>query len=193
MWFLKGKPSSINMHGTIESCADGYQRTILEFSVDATNRVWVGIPFPWSPNKSNGSLIMEMASTDFTVWEKFKKLRSEESIDLMNVQELMSWYVENDVGLFTCWLDPGVEYKFSYRHKIAANSCLFFPTRLPTLVGFSDAISKNYSLNVITNNNVVLDKPAHLTQNGNIYSFKPWRWDIDTMILVDNWVSSDDE
>lgn len=126
-----------------------------------------------------------------------RALKRLQDIELVHVQELGQWYLD-DIGIITCWAEPDKWYQINYTHKIAADSCLFLPTRLPTIIS-SRKPEIDYKLWVV--NGMGVDLPKHLIKEQSeklkesldYYTFKEWDWDEDTRIHTDNWESSDDE
>lgn len=212
MWFLRGSPTRIQTDITVESVQPGYQHTKLTFKIDATAEsttqdglVWIALAYPWSPHRPDGSLILMDSATDVTadatvigktdvqITEKLRKLRNNPNVQLMNAQELCQWYLD-DIGVMSFWVKLNQTYTISYKHKIAANSKLFVPDRLPTLVASKnpEIISK---LTVV--NDMGVQVPKHLQKmgkigNSTVYEYKKWDWDEDTWLESDNWDSSDD-
>jgi len=221
MWFLKGKPTSITVNALIQSVPFGYQATNYRFKVSAQQdsgidgKIWVGIPFPWAPHKPDGSfkintenLLSTIDPTDENVTiltrqdvglhirpRDFKKL---DTVDLVHIQELCQWYLE-DIGIISVWIKPDEWYQVNFTHKIASDSCLFLPSRLPTIVN-SYAPSMDYKLWVLNAWNV--ETPKYLKEESHnhskdftdlkCYKIADWEWNDDTRIHTENWESSDD-
>ena len=230
MWFLKGRPSSITVQALISSIAGGYQQTNYRFNINAEGKVWIAIAFPWSPHKPNGSFkivdtdllsqIKEskentiLTADDIKIWERLRSLKTEPNIELMHVQELINWYLD-DIGVITFWAEPGKTYQLNYSHKIASDSCLFLPTRLPVVIA-SRKPEMDYGVWVV--NGLIHDLAKHLKRETidpqlqelvpgsslDYLSFKEitgyrekipiyWEWDEDTRVNTNNWESSDDD
>jgi hypothetical protein len=230
MWFLRGKPTSITVRGLIISSEFGYQQNSYRFKVDAEEdttvdgKLWIAIAFPWAPHKDNGSFqffdskllnlleenndIKYLTNDDIKICENLRKLKISTTIDLINVQELIQWYLD-DIGVATLWISPKQWYQIDYRHKIASDSCLFFPSRLPTIVSNLDPVM-DYKLWVI--NGLSFSLPQHIVElkalslgkeneknfsefdSIDLYTFKKdYKWDDDTRIHTENWESSDDD
>jgi hypothetical protein len=225
MWFLNGRPDAISVQAVIYSICGGYQKTKFQFQVtddaDTEKKFWIAVAFPWAPNKSQGGLklldhksetVVEgvfnnadvyLQEQDVKIWERLRSLKVEADIELVHVQELVNWYLD-DIGVITLWIESGKTYQLCYEHKIASDSCLFFPSRLPTIIA-SRQPKMDYRLWVV--NGLHLELPKFLqkvkqdviedSQTGRStvveYQFKEWEWDEDTRIHTDNWASSDDE
>lgn len=206
MWFLKGRPSSINVTALVKSVDKGYQQTSLLFKFNAAVKILVSIAFPYAPHKERGSfkLIQEtpfgtvdstvLGEEDITIYNRPRDLKKIPEIDLFNFQEMGNWYIE-DFGFITFWAEPGKQYQLNYIHKIASDSQLFLPTRLPTFV-VSGKPEINYKLSIIGAN--ILTVPPHMkleNSRGDAVvhaSFNAWNWDLDTRFNTFNWESSDD-
>lgn len=225
MWFLKGRPYSITVNALIASLPMGYQATNYRFKVTIEpgtgkdDKMWIGIPFPWAPHKVDGSYtdiaqqseqdvlstleplddIVYLQRKDLELHIKPRALKKSQEADLAHVQELCHWYLE-DVGIATTWIESDKWYQLNFTHKIAADSCLFFSSRLPTLI-HSHTPKLDYKLWVLDAWGV--DPPKHLqrvehqstlfsTDRLQCFSFKDWVWDDDTKIHTENWESSDD-
>nr|QBK87159.1 MAG: hypothetical protein LCMAC201_00610 [Marseillevirus LCMAC201] len=232
MWFLKGRPTAIDIQALMVSISGGYQQTSYRFKVDAepettkNGKVWIAIAIPWAPHKENGSfklvdvnllsLIIQNSSDDGTevtmltkddlqIYERLRSLKTSPDIELVHVQELCQWYLD-DIGVATCWIEPGKTYQIDYSHKIAADSCLFLPTRLPTII-MAHKPKVEGKLWVV--NGMRTDLPSQLSSNQydsklrellkesqetlDCYTFNEWGWDLDTRIHTENWESSDDD
>jgi len=225
MWFLKGRPTSINIKALISSVANGYQQTSYRFSVEAEEKVWVAVAIPWAPHKPNGSfkivnedlltLIEEnsgntekvtvLTEDDIHIWERLRDLKIQPEIELVHVQELINWYLD-DIGVITFWAQPGETYQINYTHKIASDSCLFLPTRLPTII-MAHKPHVQYKLWVV--DGITIDLQKHLRQGPfdpnlcellkesqstlDLLEFTEWGWDDDTRVNTENWESSDDD
>lgn len=217
MWFLRGRPTDIYIRGYVESVDSGYQKTSIRFNINADpntlheGKVWVAISFPWSPHKENGSLklleqnmlehvepneeIVKPTIDDIQIWDRLRALKSEDNIELVHVQELINWHLD-DVGVMTFWAEPGKTFQLDYSHKIASDSRLFFPTRLPTLIANK---TPNVDCKLWVKNAVLVDIEKQLERASTtkkdiaLFTFKDWNWDLDTRFSTDNWESSDDE
>ncbi len=225
MWFLKGRPSSINVKALIASVSGGYQQTSYRFSVQADDKIWIALAIPWAPHKPNGSFkvvennlltlleensgnteeVTVLDKDDIEIWERLRNLKTQPNIELVHVQELINWYLD-DIGVITFWAEPDKTYQISYTHKIAADSCLFLPTRLPTIIA-SHKPDVQYKLWVV--NGVVVDLQKNVYKDSvepqlhellkesqeslDLLKFREWDWDEDTRISTENWESSDDE
>lgn len=210
MWFLKNSPSAINLRASITSLIGGYQQTSIRFSVDMpTEDAWIAIAFPWSAHKENGSLeindndgleefeessdVINLSQDDVQIWERLRAIKAEPNIDLFHVQEMISWYLD-DIGVMTYHIKAGQTYQINYKHKIAADSCLFLPTRLPVIIG---ARNPEMNYKVWVKGSIPYDLPKWLkksyTGDTVCLTYGEWGWDDDTRIGTDNWDSTDDE
>jgi len=222
MWFLKGRPTNITVNALLQSLPKGYQATNYRFKIDAEEsttvdgKVWIGIAFPWAPHKEDGSFVdtedtlskVSPPSDPVTVLHKSdvelhirpRALKKSTDVELIHVQELCHWYLE-DTGIATCWVKTGQWYQINFRHKIASDSCLFLPSRLPTVIQ-THSPKLSYELWVLDAWNV--DSPKHLVKSQHTvdtfdaqrlqyYTFKEdWLGPTDTHIHTENWESSDD-
>ena len=209
MWFLNGRPDGINCRAVVSSIAGGYQQTSIRFSINASSKTWIAIAFPWSAHKENGSLeinkenlvdrfdiadnVTNISATDVEIWERLRSLKTQPDIELVHVQELINWYLD-DIGVMTLWVEPNQTYQINYRHKIGADSCLFLPTRLPVIISARKP-QMDYRLWVL--NGIVIDLPKWLKrvrweEEVAELEYNEWDWDEDTRINTDNWESSDD-
>lgn len=228
MWFLRGRPTAIEVNALIQSLPNGYQSTNYRFKVciqpetGKDNKIWIGIPFPWAPHKPDGSFVEVPAKSerdllssvdplddvvylkrqDVELHIKPRALKKSPDVELAQVQELAHWYLE-DVGIATAWVESDKWYQVNFTHKIAADSCLFLSSRLPTLV-HSHGPSIKYKLWVA--DAWTIDPPKHLQrvdynlESANLidrdrlqcFTFNEWVWDDDTRIHTENWESSDD-
>lgn len=225
MWFLKGRPTSINVKALIASVSGGYQQTSYRFSVQADGKVWIALATPWAPHKPNGSFkivennlltlleensgntedVTVLGDDDIEIWERLRSLKAQPNIELVHVQELINWYLD-DIGVITFWAEPGKTYQINYTHKIASDSHLFLPTRLPTIIA-SHKPDIQYKVWVV--NGIVVDLQTSVQRDTfdpqlhellkesqgslDLLKFTEWDWDEDTRISTDNWESSDDE
>ncbi len=222
MWFLRGRPTCIKVLALLKSIPYGYQQVSYRFQVSANpetlknGKIWIGIAVPWAPHKENGGFqisdsdllsflkegeeVQVLSMDMLQLHQNPRALKRLRDIELVHVQELGQWYLD-DIGIISCWVEPNKWYQINYTHKIAADSCLFLPTRLPTIIG-SHKPEMDYKLWVVNAMNI--DIPKHLIREqcpeslGNLetldyYTFKEWDWDEDTRIHTDNWESSDDE
>lgn len=213
MWFIRGRPKSINVHGFVTSVPKGYQEMEYRFKIEAEpektkdGKLWVALTAPWSPNKENGSIkIIDqkdkqenteyVSENDVEIFEKPRKLRNFSDAELILVQDMCQWYLE-DFGIISFWVQAGKWYQINYRHKIAANSKLFFPTRLPSIVINSDKPELDFTISV--KDSLHYDVPKHLKkietkENSIVYKIiDDWHWENDTEFNTENWESSDDE
>lgn len=221
MWFLKGSPSSIKVKAVISSINNGYQQTNYRFTVDSLNqeeKIFIGIAVPWSPHKENGSIkfnnidhlsefeekeeFENVNTNDIVIYNRLRTLKTLETIDMVHVQDLINWYLD-DIAVMTFWVECGKTYQLNYSHKIAPDSCLFLPSRLPTIIANRNP-EINYKIWVI--NGMCYDLPKFLVKNVvsenqknvvspkslNLLTFNNWDWDSDTRISTNNWDSSDD-
>ena len=216
MWFLKGRPTNIKVRALVASINGGYQQTNYRFSVESNEKVWIALAVPWAPHKPNGSfkitnedqlssLVAEdtlpsptvLTDVDIEVWERLRDLKTQDNIELIHVQELINWYLD-DIGVITFWVEPGKTYQLNYTHKIASDSCLFLPTRLPTIIAARKP-DMDYKLWVVDGVTLEVQKwlkretVEGLSRNMKLLSFREWGWDEDTRINTDNWESSDDD
>ena len=228
MWFLKGRPTNIDIKALISSIANGYQQTSYRFCVqteDNNEKVWLALPAPWAPHKPNGSIkvnddnlltlleensgnneeFVTLSEQDIEIWERLRDLKVQPNIELMHVQELITWHLD-DIGVMTFWAEPGKTYQISYTHKIASDSCMFMPTRLPTIIA---AHKPEVHCKLWIVNGIVLElqeyqqkmsvdsKLCSLLRESqeslDLLSFGEWMWDQDTRINTNNWESSDDD
>ena len=231
MWFLKGCPTAIDIQALIVSVEGGYQQTSYRFKIDAqpemtkNGKLWIAIAIPWSPHKANGSFklcennlltlleensandqqVTALGENDIEIYERLRSLKASSDIELVHVQELCQWYLD-DIGVVTCWVEQGQWYQIDYTHKIAADSCLFLPTRLPTIImahkpkmsgklwvvnGLRTELPSH--LNAQTRNNKLQELLKESQKTLDCYTFNEWGWDDDTRIHTDNWESSDDQ
>lgn len=206
MWFLKGRPSSIIMNAVIKSVDKGYQQNSLCFKLEAAVKMLVVIAFPYAPHKERGSFkLVEdsafskndsviLAESEITIYNRARDLKKLPEIDQFNYQEMGNWYIE-DFGFITFWAEPGVQYGLNYMHKIASDSQLFMPTRLPTFV-VSGKPQIDYKMSVIGAN--IISVPPYIklenSKSDEIVKihFEKWNWDLDTRFNTFNWESSDD-
>ena len=206
MWFLKGRPSNISINALVKSIDKGYQQTSLQIKLDAAVKLLVAIAYPYAPHKEQGSLkfIEEspFSKVDTTVlseeqvqlYARPRDVKKIPDIDQFNFQEMSNWYIE-DFGFITFWAEPGTQYQLNYTHKIAADSQLFLPTRLPTFV-VSGKPEIEYKVSIIGAN--IVSVPGYLkldTSRGDAIvkaHFEKWNWDLDTRFNTYNWESSDD-
>lgn len=211
MWFIKNQPTHIDMESLIESLPMGYQLTNLKFTVKSHDNspMRIAVPFPWSPHKKDGSLSIlnetkipvETDSQPFTIIEnvtitgKLRSLKNEDDIDMILVHDLLTWHLD-DIGVFTFWVDSGVEYSVNYKHKIAADSQLFLPTRLPIPVIDKKPII-NWKCWVVNANPLCLPKNIKIERvndDTRILHFQEgYKWNEDTRVSTFNWESSDDD
>ena len=217
MWFLKGRPTSITVRALIESIVGGYQNTTIRFNINAESeeKIWIAIAIPWAPHKKNGGInimqhdllnklegsddVIQLTAEDVQVWERLRSIKREPNIELVHVQELCNWYLD-DIGVVTCWVEPSKTYQLSYSHKIASTSRLFFPTRLPTIISVSHKPKMDYQLWVVNGITIelpewVIKEKINCGENGvlDLLKFKDWAWNEDIQIITDNWESSDDD
>lgn len=208
MWFIQGGPTSVNAEIIIKSIEYGYQHTGIKFSVDSPDEnLRIALAFPWSPNKPTGSFevlptsLFNTKSTDIQlldmsqiqIWERLRKLKEESDIDLINVDEIVNWYLD-DFGVFTIRVEPNKTYEINYKHKLASDSALFFPSRLPTVIAIKKP-KMEYNMTVIGSNPTFLPKQlVRESTSDDILkvTFNDWDWDDDTRIATDNWLSSSD-
>lgn len=207
MWFLKGRPSAITASAVVKSIDKGYQQTSLSVKFDAAVKLLIAIAYPYAPHKSGGSLkftedspfskigAQVLGETDVTIYSRARDIKKVPDIDLFNFQEMGNWYVE-DFGFITFWAEPGKEYQLNYTHKIAYDSQLFLPTRLPTFV-VSGKPEIDYKLSIVGGN--LMTVPPYLKlENSRADAVvkatfsKQWNWDLDTRFNTFNWESSDD-
>ena len=217
MWFLRGRPTEISVRAFIESISPGYQRTNFRFKIQAEqestkdSKVWLSLGIPWSPNKENGSFRLDNVDTlstliesdnvqylsdgDYEIYPRPRALKRSPDIELVHVQEMCQWYLD-DIGVISFWANTDTWYQINYAHKIAADSALFFPTRLPTIVQAHNP-KKDYLLWTSNVPNYSLPKQlVKLSNDKNVAQFKfkdDWDWGDDTRIRTNNWESSDDE
>ena len=225
MWFLKGRPTKITVRALVSSIQSGYQQTSYRFNIQADEeslhdgKMWVAIAIPWAPHKPDGSFkivntdllsqlednndVQNLSTDDIEIWDRLRSLKTQPNIELVHVQELINWYLD-DVGVVSCWVKPDTTYQLNYTHKIAADSCLFLPTRLPIIISARKP-EMDYKLWAV--NSVCLDLEKQLKREGfnselqkivgnqelDLLTFKDWEWDTDTRIHTDNWESSDDD
>lgn len=227
MWFLKGRPTNINVKALIASISGGYQQTSYRFSVqtESNEKVWIALAVPWAPHKHNGGVVINnfnflnlleensgnneditvLDNNDIQLWGRLRDLKIQPDIEMLHVQELITWHLD-DIGIVSCWIEPGKTYQISYTHKISADSCLFLPTRLPTIIAARKPLI-NYKLWVV--DGVTLNHPAVIIRQSvdtnlrsllsesqhslELFAFKDWDWSEDTRINTDNWESSDDD
>lgn len=220
MWFLRGRPTTIDIDAAVESVDCGYQRTTYRFKIAAEpettldGKVWIGLPIPWAPHKENGAVkvidndfldrvapaedVETITNEQLTIWERLRAMKREEHIELVHVQELINWHLD-DFGVATAWVETDKTYQVSYQHKIASDSCLFVPTRLPTVIA-SHQPTVNFNLWVV--NGLLHDLPKQVVKESATdldgrsvvkVTFSDWDWGEDTRFHTDNWESSDDE
>ena len=132
--------------------------------------------------------------TDIQTWIRLRDLKTQPDIELVHVQEIIQWYLD-DIGVMTMWVNAGETYQIDYSHKIASDSCLFLPTRIPTLV---QTISPEMDYQLWTIDAFLVDIPNYLHKESSSnkvdhFTFGEWGWDYDTRINTNNWESSDDE
>jgi len=221
MWFLKGSPSSINVEAVIASIDQGYQQTSYRFSVESSKdeeEMFIGIAVPWSPHKPNGSIKFNdldafsnldsektattcLTTDDIVIVNRLRDLKSRDDIELVHVQDLINWYLD-DIALMTFRVKCGQKYQLNYSHKIATDSCLFLPARLPVVLA-NRKLSFDYKIWV--KNGLCYDLPLYLKKNSiapetralfseslDLLTFNKWDWSNDIHIHTDNWNSSDD-
>ena len=214
MWILgSSRPEAITVRAVIKSVHPGTQENSyrLRIKSEKGEPVWVAIAFPWAPHKSNGGFQDTSVNLlpadidnnpsvedikDAPTYSRLRDLKTKEGIELMYVQELINWYLD-DVGVVTFWADSEKWYQLNYRHKIASDSCLFFPTRLPVTLSYRKP-EMDYKLWVV--DGLTMTIPKQLVRESRegvteVFTFKSegWGWDEDTRINTDNWESSDDE
>ena len=208
MWFLKGKPTEINIQSVVVSLDKGYQQNSITFTFQASDNLIVALPYPWTPNKPNGSFQLleglpkgpvtenaeNITKENITIYEKLRDLRKIEGIDLMNVHEIMNWHVE-DVGVAVFNVAPNTTYQINYTHKIAIDSCLFIPTRIPSSVmNYNPKVSvKLWLKGAILSD--IHKKVEIISSRHDEYvqaTFKEWDWGEDVRFHTFNWESSDD-
>lgn len=198
---------------------------VVEEPVQDDGKVFVAIAFPWCSNREDGSLnimnlddpcshhldkicpsenVTVLQKDDVTVWERLRALKSVEGVELATVQEMITWYLD-DIGVMTLWIESGKTYQLNYSHKIAADSKLFLPTRLPVFVNQKELEmnyrlwtidAKVYELPKFLKRGIVTDQERQVVPSDKCLhrlEFKGWQWDEDTRISTDNWDSSDDE
>lgn len=200
---------------------------LVEEIVEDDDRMFLAIAFPWCSNRENGSLnIMKpdekyaqyldklcpaenvtiLQRDDVEIWERLRSLKMYEGVELALAQEMITWYID-DIGVMTLWIESGKTYQISYSHKIAADSKLFLPTRLPVFIN-RKSVQMNYRLWTIDamvhevpkflTRCVVTDQERAVLPDLDSHSlhrldFKDWDWEDDTRINTDNWESTDDE
>ncbi len=232
MWFLKGRPTSINVWALIASVANGYQQTSYRFRIEAEEattkdgKVWIAIAIPWAPHKPNGSLtfiknnllaLLEensgnteqatiLKKEDVEIYERLRSLKTSPDIELVHVQDMIQWYLD-DIGVITFWAETGKTYQLDYSHKIASDSCLFLPTRLPMVIASVHKPKMDYKLWVVNGLSIDLKSQLHRKEFNprlkgvlkesqetlDCFTISDWEWDNDTRIGTENWESSDDE
>lgn len=218
-------PSKVSEHWYVESVPMGYQYTSIRFKIDADETAdpdqtfRIGVSIPIAPNKENGGLrFIENEDLDEIVGHanaicidesnsqfyhtRLRDIRNLDGINQFDASDFINWYLD-DFGVLVATVEPNKWYKLDYQHKIASNSKLFVPTRLP--VRFSERkIPVDFDLWV--NNAQHYDVQSHLkcvnsktAKNVNytiaeVEEGKPeWGWIEDTEFSTNNWDSSDDE
>ncbi len=215
----------------VASVVNGYQHTSYRFRLEAEKdttkdgKVWIAIAFPWAPHKPNGGFkiisnnfltlleensdniedITQLCEDDIQIWIRLRSLKSEKDIELVHVQEMIQWYLD-DIGVLTFWATPQHTYQINYSHKIASDSCLFLPTRLPIIIASAHKPKMDYKVWVV--DGVTVELPKYLERveclklenllkesqkTLDCFTFTDWDWDEDTRIHTENWESSDDE
>jgi hypothetical protein len=230
MWFLKGRPTKISITGLVESLPKGYQQTSIRFNIESETpleKMWMAIAFPWAAHKENGSLkfnnynllsLIEENLGNFEtaiplndniqIYPKPRALKSLPEIELIHVQEMTNWYIE-DFGIMTFYIEPGKLYELNYTHKIDPDSCLFFPSRLPTVIGNRE-FPKICKLWIVNGRNFEENSVKILPVDSKLLQLlketqetldciqipndkKVYDWSEDTRVHTFNWDSSDDE
>lgn len=211
MWFLKGRPTKLNVRLLASSVSGGYQGNNLQFSVESNSeKLWLAIPFPWAPHKEDGGLkwdyndqlsvlekgpFTKVSKDNVEVYSRFRDLKYKD-IELSLVQDLINWHLD-DVAVITMWVTPGTTYRLCYLHKIASDSALFVPTRLPVFVASQkpEIDYKIWTINARTFNlpKQLVNINEENTLGAKSYKFTDWNWDEDTRFSTCNWDSSDDE
>lgn len=226
MWFLKGQPTNIDVRALVSSINGGYQQTSYRFNISAKEgttvdgKVWVAFAIPWAPHKKNGSFkivekdtlslledtvnVTTLTENDIEIWERLRALKVQPNIELIHVQELINWHLD-DIGVVTFWAETDKTFQLNYTHKIAADSCLFLPTRLPSVIASRNPTvnakmwvvnGRSYDLPpqlVKDTHGQILQDPETVVDSLDCYTFKEWGWDEDTRIHTENWDSSDDD
>jgi len=186
MWFIKGKPSNVNIVGYFESKSQGYQENTFLFNLRALpettidERMWIGFPFPAAPNKQDFGFTLKSSSKlyqlepqmesynatviqkqDIQLWDNFRKFKKLDTIDLANVQDLVYWHVD-DFAMVTMWVESDQWYEITFTHKIASDSQLFVPTRFPVFVANGkDEVLINYTMWIV-NTMCFINNPSYL-------------------------------
>ena len=222
MWFLKGCPSSIQAKVLVSSVQDGYQYNNFRFAIESAredeDKMWVAIAVPWSPHKPNGSIkfndndgltnldeeeekFCSVEEKDVVIYDNLRSLKKLSDIELVHVQDLINWHLD-DIAVMTFWIESGQTYQLNYSHKIAPDSKLFVPTRLP-IVFQERKLLIDYKIWVINGmcydlqkflkrNTVDSEKQSLYSESLDLLTFNDWTWDEDVRIHTDNWASSDD-
>jgi hypothetical protein len=120
------------------------------------NSYFLVMPFPWSADKANGSfkvvkddrldrilaavgddsLVTRLNESEIGVYKNVKELKKSNNqclIDFPTIKEIWNVYVEEDFGVFVVEIQPGVNYRIDYTHKISCLSSLFVQTRYSNL------------------------------------------------------------
>lgn len=220
MWFLGGRPTGVNVDALLTSVSGGYQQTDYRFTVNSeSEKLFIAIAFPWCTNREDGSLefvesaaldgvcpaenVQVIGKADVDIWERLRSLKMIEGSELALVQEMITWYLD-DIGVMTLWIESGKTYQLSYRHKIAADSKLYFPTKMSVFIN-KKTVEFNYR--IWTVDAMLYDLPRYLKKGSttpeqcssvkgvlNRVEFADgFNWDDDFKVSTDNWDSTDDE
>ena len=228
MWTLNGRPNEIHLNQIVASVEPsgprqgGYQENTFLIKMGGPGEKYrLAIPYPWASNKKNGSLIFietlknnilglnptPINPEETQIYDSARKLKNE-TVDLINVQEMHQHYNYNDFGYLTFWINANQWYSVSYRHKISSESILFVPCRLPGVMNIrmltDPSIVYNYKLWVINGKIfdlqpfvVPLGKDSFCGAEPDTYTIKPMPqgagYEEDIKIHTTNWDSSDDE
>lgn len=156
-----------------------------------------------------GENVTVIDADNVSVIEKPRVLKRSPDVHLMNVQEMYNWYLD-DYGFATMWLTPSSSdtapsssdtapssqwYELNYRHKIDAESVLFFPTRFPSVISGAMIPITGTLIAVDAERADVPKWLEHVSKTGNAdtYKYLEWDWSSDTMLHTSNWDSSDDD
>lgn len=238
MWFLHGLPNSIHTDIVVTSLPNGYQHTTLRFKVtrdeDDTasvlhNKYWIAIPFPWATNKDFGGFQLDqkfiinaikgtfddsyesityIKEDDVEIYEKSRSLLTKDHVNPLIIGDMKDWYVQDDYGFVTFWIEGNQWYHIEYTHKISISTRLFVPTKLPTLVlmkkpeyvvnmwvinAYKYGIPKCVERVDFDFNENIKDLLPDCCETIDAYTLKKdWEPEWDLEFDTDNWESSDD-
>ena len=216
MWCLNKFPNSIKVESFIKDIDKGYQLSEYKIYLDHDNEeeILLNIPFPSVSYKKDGSFklnkeIYELKNftqidnaqllkmEDITIISKIKEIKKFENIQLVNVQEMISHYIENFYCL-SFFIKPKKEYIISFKHKIASNSCLFFPSILPTMLIHNSECNVDYKLwinkNLAIKNDLIKENICEEKDDVSLIKLNKTniKWEEDLYFNSNSWESSDD-